>query len=54
MVLALILRFDLFSIQSFTSISENVVNFDVTIFLVVGFILFIGGAFLVYDWWESR
>lgn len=53
-VLALLLKFDIFDFQSLTSISDEALNFYVLILLILGFVSVIGGLFLVYDWWEPR
>jgi hypothetical protein len=51
-VLAFFLKLDLFNIQASFSISADVLNFYVVILLVLGFVLGVGGLFLVFDWWE--
>ena len=52
-VLALVLKFDLFNIQSSMSIPKNALNFYFVIFLFLGFVGVVSGLFQVYDWWES-
>jgi hypothetical protein len=53
-VLALLLKFDIFDFQFSTSISGDALNFYVLFLLILGFVSVVGGLFLVYDWWESR
>jgi hypothetical protein len=52
--LALFLKSNVFNVQSSLSIAREVLNFYVLILLTLGFVLVIGGLFLVYGWWESR
>ena len=53
-VLALLIIFDAFNIQSSMNIPKNSLNFYVIALIAIGFVFFIGGLFLIYDWWESR
>jgi hypothetical protein len=53
-VLALILKFNIFNAQSSLNILQETLNFDVTILLLSGIIFLIAALFLIYDWWESQ
>jgi hypothetical protein len=52
-VLALFLKFNLLNVQASLSIPRAALNFYVVILLALGFVLVMGGLFLVFDWWES-
>jgi hypothetical protein len=52
--LALLLKLNLLNIQALSNIQAETVDFYTVIFLTVGFVLILGGLFLVFDWRESR
>jgi hypothetical protein len=52
-ILALLLKFNVFNIQASTNISNDALNFYVAILLFLGFVSVLSGLFLAYDWWES-
>jgi hypothetical protein len=52
-VLALLLKFNLFNVQASLSIPGDALNFYVVALLALGFVLVVGGLFPVFDWWES-
>jgi hypothetical protein len=53
-VLALFLKFNLFNFQASMNIPNEALNFYVVILLALGFVLVVGGIFLVFDWVASR
>lgn len=53
-VLALFLKFDVFNSQASLSVPADALNFYVVALLALGFVLVVGGLFLVFDCWESR
>jgi hypothetical protein len=53
LVLAVLLNFNLFGIQSLIDIPDRAIAFYVIILVVFGVTFLISGLFLVYEWWEN-
>jgi hypothetical protein len=53
LVLAALLNFNLFGIQSFVDIPDRAIGFYVTMLVVFGVTFLISGFFLIYEWWEN-
>ena len=52
-LVALLLKFNLFNLQSMLGDSLDCVNFYVVFLLAFGFVFVVSGFFLIYDWWEA-
>ena len=52
-LLAILLRFNVFDMQAVLGTSVAAINFYIMFLLVFGFVFIVAGLFLVYDWWES-
>ena len=53
-IMAALLRFNLFNSQSILNGGTAALNFYVVMLLIFGFIFLAGGLFLIYDWWEAQ
>jgi len=53
LVLALLLNFNLFGIQSLVGIPDRAIAFYVMMLVVFGVTFLISGFFIVYEWWEK-
>jgi hypothetical protein len=53
LVLAVLLNFNLFGIQSLIDIPDRAIAFYVIILVVFGVTFLISGLFLVFEWWEN-
>jgi hypothetical protein len=53
-IVAVLLRLNLFNIQSALSIPDAGLNFYVAMFVLFGFVFLLGGLLLIYEWWEAR
>jgi len=54
LVLAVLLKFNLFSAQLFFGISSAILNFYVVFLIVFGVIFLVSSLLLIYDWLELR
>ena len=52
-LVALLLKFNLFNLQSMLGDSLDCVNFYVVFLIAFGFVFVVSGFFLIYDWWEA-
>lgn len=53
-VLAIFLNYNFFNAQGMFNVSAETISFYIVMLIFFGFILLIGGLFLVYEWWETR
>jgi hypothetical protein len=53
-ILALLIKSNLFNVKFSMGVPEDGSNFYVFTLLVIGFVFLIAGFFLIYEWWESR
>ncbi len=52
-ILALMINFDVFNIQSLLKLQDNTAGFYVSFLIIFGIVFLMGGLFLVYEWWET-
>lgn len=52
-ILALMVNFDVFNIQSLLKLQDNTAGFYVSFLIIFGIVFLMGGLFLVYEWWET-
>jgi hypothetical protein len=53
-VLAVLVEFNFLNLQNSLNILNENLNFYVLVLFGIGIVFFVGGLFLVYDWWETR
>jgi len=53
-VLAILVEFNFLNLQNSLNILNENLNFYVLVLFGIGLVFFVGGLFLVYDWWETR
>ena len=53
-VLAILVEFNFLNLQNSLNILNENLNFYVLVLFGIGIVFFVGGLFLVYDWWETR
>ena len=53
-VLAVLVEFNFLNLQNSLNILDENLNFYVLVLFGIGLVFFVGGLFLVYDWWETR
>jgi hypothetical protein len=53
-VLAVLVEFNFLNLQNSLNILNENLNFYVLVLFGIGLVFFVGGLFLVYDWWETR
>jgi hypothetical protein len=53
-VLACILYFNFFDIQTSLNIATSYLPLHLAIMVTYGFVSFVNGVFLLHEWWESR
>ena len=53
-VLAVLIEFNFLNLQNSLNILNENLNFYVLVLFGIGIVFFVGGLFLVYDWWETR
>ncbi len=53
-ILALLLNFNLLSIQSSLRIIDEALNFYIGLLIIFGFTFLLSGFFIIYEWKETR
>lgn len=48
-----LLRFNIFDIQSALNISMTALNFYIVMLAIFGFSFLLSASFLIYEWWEK-
>ncbi len=52
-IIGFVLKFNLLDVQSQLNFPIEDLNFYFLLFLIIGAVSILSGAFLIYDWWET-